>query len=155
MSADTASEDQMRLTIYSDNALRLLMYVAAKGGARATIPEIAGAYNMSRGHLVKIAHQLGQAGYLETTRGRSGGVRLGRPAHAIGLGEVVRFTEPDMDIAPCSRPENTECPLRRACRLKAALDRARLAFLAVLDEYTIADLALSPAPIRAALGLAV
>ncbi len=145
----------MRLTVYSDYALRLLMYLAVKDNGRATIPEIADAYGVSRTHLMKVVHDLGRAGYLETTRGRSGGLRLGRPASAIGLGDVVRFTEPDMDIVPCFRPENEECPLRRACRLKGALDRARLAFLAVLDEYTIADLASAPGPLRSALGLAV
>ena len=145
----------MRLTVYSDYALRLLMYLAVKGDGRATIPEIADAYGVSKNHLMKVVHELGRAGYLETTRGRSGGLRLGRPASAIGLGDVVRFTEPDMDIVPCHRPDYEACPLRRACRLKAALDRARLAFLAVLDEYTIADLASTPGPLRAVLGLAI
>ena len=80
-------------------------------------------------------------------------MRLGRPADEIGLGEVVRLTEPDMDIVPCFRPENKDCPLWRACRLKSALDRARLAFIAVLDEYTLSDLTRAPGPMRASLGL--
>jgi Rrf2 family nitric oxide-sensitive transcriptional repressor len=80
-------------------------------------------------------------------------MRLGRRADEIGLGEVIRHTEPDMNIVPCFEPENMSCPLRRACRLKNALDRARLAFLTVLDEYTLADLVSPPGPIRSFLGL--
>ncbi|MHB1103780.1 MAG: RrF2 family transcriptional regulator, partial [Devosia sp.] len=114
----------MRLTVYSDYALRLLMYLTVKADGLATIPDVAKAYGISANHLMKVVHQLGQAGYVETVRGRSGGMRLAKPAEAIGLGEVVRFTEPDMDIVPCFQPENQDCPLRRACRLKGALDRA-------------------------------
>lgn len=143
----------MRLTAYSDYALRLLMYLAVKDNGRATISEMAEAYGISRNHLMKVVHQLGQAGYLETVRGRNGGMRLGRRPDAIGLGELVRFTEPDMDVVPCFRLENQDCALRRACRLKGALDRARLAFLAVLDEYTLADLTSTPGPMRSFLGL--
>lgn len=143
----------MRLTVYSDYALRLLMYIAVKDTGLSTIPEIADAYGVSRNHLMKVVHQLGQAGYLETVRGRGGGVRLARAADAIGLGDLIRFTEPDMAIAPCFHPDNQDCPLRRACKLRAALDRARLAFLAVLDSYTIADLTQTPGPMRALLGL--
>lgn len=143
----------MRLTVYSDYALRLLMYLAVRTDGLATIPEVAAAYHVSANHLMKVVHKLAQAGYVETVRGRGGGMRLGKPADQIGLGEVVRFTEPDMEIVPCLHPENRDCPLWRACRLKATLDRARLAFLAVLDEQTLADLATTPGPMRAYLGL--
>lgn len=143
----------MRLTVYSDFALRLMMYLAVRTDALATIPEIAAAYRISANHLMKVVHKLGQAGYVETVRGRGGGMRLGRPADEIGIGELIRFTEPDMDIVPCFLPENQDCPLWRACRLKSALERARLAFLAVLDEYTLADLTRAPGPIRAHLGI--
>jgi Rrf2 family nitric oxide-sensitive transcriptional repressor len=102
---------------------------------------------------MKVVHQLGLAGYVETVRGRNGGMRLGRPAAEIGLGELIRHTEPDMDIVPCFEPENQSCPLRKACRLKGALDKARLAFLGVLDEYTLADLTSTPGPMRSFLGL--
>ncbi len=144
----------MRLTVYSDYALRLLMYLAVRGDKLATIPQIAQAYNISGNHLMKVVHQLGQAGYLETVRGRGGGIRLARPAADIVLGDVIRFTEPDMDIVPCFAPENQDCPLRRACRLKGALERARLAFLHVLDEYTLADLTWNQQALQSSLGLA-
>jgi len=81
-------------------------------------------------------------------------MRLARPAAEIVLGDVIRFTEPDMDIVPCFAPENQECPLRRACRLKGALERARGAFLSVLDEYTLADLTGNTSVLQASLGLA-
>ncbi len=143
----------MRLTVYSDYSLRLLMYLAVRPDRVSTIKEVAKAYDISFNHLMKVVHQLGLAGYVETIRGRNGGMRLGRPAAEIGLGEVIRHTEPDMDIVPCFEPQNQSCPLRRACRLKGALDRARLAFLGVLDEYTLADLTSAPGPMRAVLGL--
>ena len=86
----------MRLTLYSDYALRVLMYVAVKEDGLATIDEIAKSYSISRNHLMKVVHQLGVAGYIETVRGRGGGLRLAKPVEAIGLGELVRYTEPDM-----------------------------------------------------------
>jgi Rrf2 family transcriptional regulator, nitric oxide-sensitive transcriptional repressor len=143
----------MRLTVYSDYALRLLMYLAVRTDRLSTIPDVAQAYSISSNHLMKVVHQLGQAGYIETIRGRNGGMRLARPAAEIMVGEVIRFTEPDMDIVPCFQPENHTCPLRRACRLKAALDKARQAFLAVLDDYTIGDLTEMGGPLRVMLGI--
>jgi Rrf2 family nitric oxide-sensitive transcriptional repressor len=143
----------VRLTVYTDYALRLLMYLAVKTDGLATISDVATSYGISKNHLMKVAHQLGQAGYVATVRGRSGGLTLGKPAGAIGLGEVVRLTEPDMDIVPCFHPENQDCPLRRSCRLRAALDRARSAFLAALDDYTLADLTVAPQPMRVLLGM--
>jgi len=143
----------MRLTVYSDYALRLLMYLAVRTDRLSTIPDVAKAYSISSNHLMKVVHQMGQAGYVETIRGRNGGMRLAKPASQIGVGEVLRFTEPDMNIVPCFQPENQSCPLQRACRLKSALDRARQAFLAVLDDYTIGDLTTVSAPLRLMLGI--
>lgn len=143
----------MRLTVYTDYALRMLMYLAVKDDGLATIAEIADSYGISKNHLMKVVHQLGLAGYVETVRGRGGGLRLGRPAGDIRLGEVVRVTETDMVIVPCFDPMNTECPLRRACVLRSALAHARDAFIAVLDEYTLADLAAGPGAMRRMLGI--
>ncbi len=143
----------MRLTVYTDYSLRLLMYLSVRQDRKSTIQEVADAYGISVNHMTKVVHELAQAGYVSTTRGRSGGIAIGRPPSEIGLGEVVRHTEPDMVIVPCFDERNESCPLRRACRLKSALDRARLAFLSVLDEYTLADLTVAPGPIRAMLGL--
>ena len=130
----------MRLTVYTDYALRVLMYLALKGDRLATIAEISKSYGISRNHLMKVAHQLGVAGYVETVRGRGGGLRLAKRVEAIGLGEVVRFTEPDMAIVSCFKPVDAPCALRPSCVLRQALQRSRDAFMSVLDDYTLSDL---------------
>lgn len=143
----------MRLTVCTDYSLRLLIYLSARQDRKPIIREVADAYGISVNYMTKVVHEVAQAGYVITMRGRSGGIAIGRPPSEIGLGEVVRDTEPDLDIAPCFDERNESCPLRRACRLKSALERARWAFLSVLDEYTLADLTVAPGPIRAMLGL--
>ncbi len=130
----------MRLTVYTDYSLRMLMYLAVKGDGLATIAEVAAAYDISKAHLTKVAHQLGLLGYVETVRGKGGGLRLASPAERISLGEVVRRTEPDMALAPCFGPAHVPCPIVPACGLKGALYEARQAFLGVLDRYSLADL---------------
>jgi Rrf2 family nitric oxide-sensitive transcriptional repressor len=131
----------MRLTVYTDYALRVLMYLAVQPEPRPTIGEIARAHAVSRNHLMKVVHDLGRAGFIETTRGNRGGLRLKRPAAGIGLGEVIRRTEPDLDLVPCfAHGEPCGCVISPACRLRGALHRARAAFLEVLDQYSLADL---------------
>ncbi|MEH2481761.1 Rrf2 family nitric oxide-sensitive transcriptional repressor [Nitrobacteraceae bacterium AZCC 2146] len=130
----------MRLTVYSDYALRMLMYLALKKDGLATIAEIAESYDISANHLMKVAHQLGVGGYVETVRGRGGGLRLAKPVEAIGLAEVVRYTEPDMAIVSCFKPIDAPCAIRPSCVLRRALEKAREAFMAVLEEYTLGDL---------------
>jgi Rrf2 family nitric oxide-sensitive transcriptional repressor len=130
----------MRLTVYTDYALRVLMYLALKEDELATIAEISVSYGISRNHLMKVAHQLGVAGYVETVRGRGGGLRLARRIEAIGLGEVVRFTEPDMAIVSCFKPIDAPCAIRPSCVLRQALQKSRDAFMSVLDDYTLSDL---------------
>ena len=130
----------MRLTVYTDYALRVLMYLALKEDELATIAEISVSYGISKNHLMKVAHQLGVAGYVETVRGRGGGLRLARRIEAIGLGEVVRFTEPDMAIVSCFKPIDAPCAIRPSCVLRQALQKSRDAFMSVLDDYTLSDL---------------
>jgi len=130
----------MRLTVYTDYALRVLMYLAVKEDRLATIAEIAKSYDISRNHLMKVAHQLGVAGYVETVRGRGGGLRLAKPIEAIGLGEVIRYTEPDMAIVSCFEPVDAPCAIHPCCVLKRAVKKARDAFVEVLDGYTLGDL---------------
>ena len=103
----------MRLTIYTDYSLRLLMYLALKEDGLATIAEVAKSYGVSKNHLMKVAYQLGVAGYIETIRGRSGGLRLAKSPNTIILGEVVRHTEPDMAIVTCFKPINAFCAIQR------------------------------------------
>ena len=143
----------MRLTVYSDYALRMLMYLAVKDDELATIAEIAEAYGISKNHLMKVAHQLGIAGYVETVRGRGGGLRLAMPREAIILGEVVRQTEPDMALVPCFAPVDDDCAIARCCLLRTALTRASDAFFGVLDAYSLADLVRPRSQLREALAL--
>jgi Rrf2 family nitric oxide-sensitive transcriptional repressor len=146
--------ERMRLTVYTDYSLRLLMYLALKDDGLATIEEIAKGYGISKNHLMKVAHQLGVAGYIDTVRGRHGGLRLAKPAKAIGLGEVVRHTEPDMAIVMCFEPVNADCAVLPYCVLRKALERARAAFINVLDDYTLSDLVKPRASLQALLAIA-
>jgi Rrf2 family transcriptional regulator, nitric oxide-sensitive transcriptional repressor len=125
----------MRLTRYTDYSLRMLMYVATHEGEVATIAQIAAAYGISRDHLMKVAQELGQAGYLRTLRGRAGGLVLARPPAEINIGAVVRRMEGDFDLVDCG-----SCVIAPICVLTGTLDRALAAFLAVLDATTLADL---------------
>lgn len=131
---------KMRLTVYADYSLRLLIYLAVRGDQPSTIPEIATSYGISRNHLVKVTHQLGIKGFVATTRGRNGGLRLARPASSITVGEVVRRMEPDMALVPCFSPAEPGCAIQSSCALRSALAGARDAFLAHLDGYTLQDL---------------
>jgi Rrf2 family nitric oxide-sensitive transcriptional repressor len=143
----------MRLTVYSDYALRVLMYLAVKQDGLATIAEIAESYEISENHLMKVAHQLGVAGYVETVRGRGGGLRLAKPAETIGLADVVRTTEPDMAIVSCFKPVDAPCTIRPCCVLRRALEQARDAFMVVLEGYTLGDLAKPRTRLAGLLGL--
>ena len=144
----------MRLTVYTDYALRLLMYLAVKDDGLATINEVAQSYGISKNHLMKVAYQLGSAGYVETVRGRGGGLRLAKSAAAIGLGEIVRHTEPDMALVPCFKPVDSPCAIWQCCVLKRAMEKARHAFLDALDCYSLDDLVKPRAPLRTLLAIA-
>ena len=137
----------MRLTVYTDYALRLLMYLALKKDGLATIAEIAATYDISRHHLMKVAYALGVAGYVVSVRGRGGGLRLAGPVEAIIIGEVVRKTEPDMALVACLKPDDTSC----VGVLQGAMKLASAAFLETLDGYTLGDLIQPSAKLRALL----
>lgn len=135
----------MRLTRHTDNALRALIYLGLHtDDAPARIADIARRMGMSQDHLAKVVARLSQLGYVETVRGRDGGVRLARPAAEIVVGEVVRGTEDNMCLVECFDPETNQCPIAPACALAPALDEALTAFLQVLDRYTIADFVAKP-----------
>jgi Rrf2 family nitric oxide-sensitive transcriptional repressor len=137
----------MRLTGYTDFSLRVLMYIALNPERKSTIGEIAESYGLSKNNLMKVVCELGQTGYVQTIRGKNGGLLLGRPAEEIVLGDIVRLTEPDMALAPCFEPTHAPCVISPACRLRAALHRAMAAFLHVLDEYTLKDLVENRVPL--------
>lgn len=130
----------MRLTFYSDYSLRLLMYAALRPGALITIQDVAQAYGISKNHLTKVAFDLGRAGFIETVRGRGGGLKLAKKPEEIGLGAVLRVTEARSVPVECFDPASNSCVISGPCRLKGVLNRALKAYFAVLDEYTLADL---------------
>lgn len=130
----------MRLTDYTDYSLRVLMYLGMHRDRVVTIQDIADAYDISKSHLMKIVHQLGLAGLVETTRGRSGGLRLGKEPLAINIGDVVKLTEPDFKMVECFDTEANECVLSPSCQLQGALAKATQAYLMVLNGYTLADM---------------
>jgi len=130
----------MRLTFYSDYSLRLLMYAALKPKTLITIQDVAEAYGISKNHLTKVAFDLSRAGFIETVRGRGGGLRLAKKPDEIGLGNVLRLTEARSTLVECFNPMTNTCVIVGPCRLKGVLARAEKAWFAVLDEYTLADL---------------
>ena len=125
----------MRLKSYTDYALRVLMHLAARPDRLASIGEIARTYRISHNHLMKVVHDLRKEGFLDAVRGRSGGIRLARPAAEISVGDVVRHTEGGFDLVDCA-----SCVIAPACALTAALHEARKAFMCVLDGYSLEDL---------------
>lgn len=133
----------MRLTVMSDYSLRVLMYLGAKPEQRATIQEIARAYGISENHLMKVVHGLGRHGFVETVRGRGGGLRLARPAEDIRVGDVIRSVEDDFALVECFRNSDC-CRITDICRLRGVLKLALDAYFKVLDEWTLAGLVATP-----------
>lgn len=125
----------MRLTRYTDLAMRVLLYLGREPDRLTSIAEIARGYAISQNHLMKVVSDLVGLGLVESVRGRSGGIRLGRPASEINLGSLVRRTENDFDLADCG-----SCVIAPACGLTGVLNEALGAFLSVLDRYSLADL---------------
>jgi len=130
----------MELSRFSDYSLRVLMYAASKGDEKVTLSELANVHRISQHHLVKIVHYLGKLGYLQNRRGRCGGIRLGKEASEITVGEVIRKTETHFHLTECFQAGTNTCRLAPACRLKGVFQQACEAFLAVLDDYTLEDL---------------
>ena len=125
----------MRLTRYSDYAMRVLLHLGAEPDRLSSVGEIADAYRISRNHLTKVVHGLAKAGYIDSVRGRAGGIRLARPAAQINLGAVLRLTEEGFDLVDCG-----SCLIAPACGLTAVVNEALSAFLAVFDSYSLADI---------------
>lgn len=125
----------MRLTRYTDYALRVLLYLGARPDRTSAISAMAKAYGVSQNHLMKVVHDLGKGGLVVGERGRRGGIRLAKPPETINIGAVIRHCEADFDLVDCAG-----CAIGPACSLTGVLDEAVAAFMAVLDRYTLADL---------------
>jgi len=142
----------MRLTAYTDYSLRVLIRLALRPEELLTIAEIARSYGISEQHLMKVVHQLGVAGYVETVRGHGGGMRLAKAPADIVIGDVVRRMEPDFGLVDCFRTSGT-CRIEPACALSALLGEALGAFMDVLDHHTLADLVVKRGALVALLSL--
>ncbi len=143
----------MRLTKQTNYAVRILMYCAANSDALSRVPEIATSYGLSEAFLFKVLKPIADNGYVESVRGRNGGIRLGRPADEITLLDIVRVTEDNFAMADCFDNGMTNCPLVDACTLNSVWSEALAAFFAVLKSYTIADLIKPSSNINTLLGL--
>ncbi|MBQ0833047.1 Rrf2 family transcriptional regulator [Marinobacter sp.] len=128
----------MHITRYTDYSLRVLMYLAVQGDRLATIQEIADSYDISKNHLMKVVHQLNIKGYIETVRGKKGGLKLRMAAEDINVGVLVRETEHDLSVVECFTSKNA-CKITPVCGLKPMFGEALQAFLSVLDKYTLKD----------------
>lgn len=137
----------MKLTLFTDYAIRMALYLAANPDRLCSIGEIASTYAISQNHLMKVASQLAHLGYVESVRGRGGGLRLGRSPEHINIGQLVRDTEDSLQLVDCG-----SCSLASACGMTGVLKEALQAFLGVLDRYTLADLAIKPRDFSALFG---
>jgi Rrf2 family transcriptional regulator, nitric oxide-sensitive transcriptional repressor len=130
----------MTLTYYTNYSLRTMVYLGLHSSSLASISQISEAFNISRNHLIKVVHNLAKQGYIKTTRGRGGGLRLARDPKEINIGDVVRHTEANLNLVECFDAGRNTCPLSSLCELKNIVREAEAAFLGVLDRYTLADL---------------
>ena len=130
----------MQLTLHTDYALRVLLYLGVRPNQVVTISEVAEVYGISKNHLMKVATNLAAGGYIDSSRGNGGGLKLSRRPDDIVIGEVVRHTENDFALVGCFEPCSTGCRIESACLLRTTLRKALDAFFRVLDEYTLADL---------------
>lgn len=138
----------MQFTHFTDYSLRTLIYLGAQQSVLATVSEIAATYGISKNHLTKVVHQLATRGYIQTTRGKGGGIRLARLPQLINIGDVVRDMEENINLVECFNAKNQSCPLLPACVLKSVLAEARKSLFDTLDRYTLADLLTNKASLR-------
>jgi Rrf2 family nitric oxide-sensitive transcriptional repressor len=142
MKSDLSSNEKrllMQLSLNSDYSLRVLIYLALKDHEKASIEEIADAYQISIHHLVKVVHRLGKLGYIKTSRGRGGGLKLAKDPFEIRLGEVIKRTE-KLILVECFEGGTTRCPIAGSCGLQGVLKQALQAFIETLNSFTLAGI---------------
>ncbi len=144
----------MKLTAFTDYSFRILIYLGLQDKRLTTIQEISDNYDISKNHLMKAVRHLGQLGYLETVRGKNGGVRLAKPAREIRIGVIVRQVEENMAVMECLSPLYNQCRIDSACFLKDFFGEALEAFLSVLDSYTLEDVLKNRVPLSKILRIA-
>jgi len=140
----------MQLTKFTDYSLRVVIYLAHHPDGLVTIADIAQAYDIPNAHLMKVVHRLAQRGYIVTVRGKGGGMRLARTPDMINIGDLVRDTEDNMNIAECFNAAKQGCPMLPDCALKSVLIEASKNFLSTLDFYSLSDILGSKAPLQSA-----
>lgn len=133
----------MHLTSFTDYSLRTLLYLAAHPGESFSIKDIAEYYGVSRNHLVKVAHKLGQLGYIETSRGKGGGIKIAPHAGQTRLGDLVVELEPHMNMVECFDPATNTCKIASGCHFKGILAKATKSYLTTLNQYTLSKAALT------------
>ena len=139
----------MRLNVFTDYCLRTLIYVGVQDGGIVTRSEIASAYEISDNHLMKVVNLLSRNGFIDTSRGKGGGMRLSRAASEISIGALVRLSEADIPMVECFDREHSTCSIGSVCRLKGILNEAMQTFYAVLDRYSLSDLISNPVELNA------
>ena len=140
--------DIMQLTIFTDYGLRTLMFLAGQQGRLCSVKEVAEHYGVSYNHLVKVVHKLAQLGYVETIKGKGGGIRLAPGAEKHRLGDLVRMLEPNMDIVECFNRDTNTCRVSESCHLKHYLFDAKQAFVTSLNERTLGDTVITKVPFK-------
>jgi len=143
----------MRVTLHTDYALRMLAFIAVHPAGYCTVNDVADAYNLSRHHLMKVAQRLRQSGFIETTRGRAGGIRLALTPDKLNIGAVVRATEDDFALVECMQNDGGACVITGACQMKDMFVEALTAYLTVLDRYTLGHVMHNRALLRRLLGI--
>lgn len=138
----------MRLTSFTDYAVRVLIYAAKKGGELSSIKEVSESYQISSNHLMKVVHVLGKGGYLHTVRGKNGGFCLGKEPSEISIGDLIRYTEDDLNIVECLSHKKGRCALIENCKFANIMKEALGAFLSVADSYTLEDIVKNGNPLN-------
>lgn len=129
----------MQITRFTDYGLRTLMYVAARSENIASVKEVSDHYGISRNHLVKVVHRLSQLGYIETTKGKGGGIKIAKGTEKLRLGELIKQLEPNMNMVECFDAKTNTCRITGSCQLKHYLFEATQSFINTMNKYTLAD----------------